>query len=144
MSATLESRTLTVRIERALQDAYAFLSSPENFALWASGLGKGLARAGTGWTAETPGGPVEIGFAEPNAFGVLDHRVRLASGQEVAVPMRVIANGGGCEVLLTLLRQPDMTPAQFAADAEWVQRDLQSLKRVLEGQGGAAPAAPVD
>jgi hypothetical protein len=48
--------------------------------------------------------------------------------------MRVIANGAGSEVTLTLFRQPDMSDAKFAEDAEWVARDLRRLKDVLEGR----------
>jgi hypothetical protein len=34
-------------------------------------------------------------------------------------------------VLLTLFRQPDMPDAKFEADAEWVKRDLLSLKALV-------------
>jgi hypothetical protein len=30
------------------------------------------------------------------------------------------------------LSRPEMTDAQFAADAEWVMRDLEAAKRLLE------------
>jgi hypothetical protein len=46
--------------------------------------------------------------------------------------MRVIANGDGSEVVLTLIRLPDVTDEQFASDAEWVERDLRALKALLE------------
>jgi hypothetical protein len=48
--------------------------------------------------------------------------------------MRVIANGEGSEVLFTLFRTAGMSDAQFAADAQWVERDLAELKRFLEQQ----------
>jgi hypothetical protein len=32
-----------------------------------------------------------------------------------------------------VVRQPEMDDARFAADADWVGRDLATLKRVLEG-----------
>jgi hypothetical protein len=62
----------------------------------------------------------------------MDHYVDTGKGPEVYVPMRVIANAEGAEVLLTLFRQPQMTQEQFLADAEWVKRDLSSLKDLLE------------
>ena len=70
-----------------------------------------------------PQGPVRIRFTEHNAFGVMDHRVDLGTGPEVHVPMRVVPNGAGAEVLVTLLRRPGMSDEAFAADAAWVQRD---------------------
>lgn len=113
---TVESRTLIVRIERPLTEVYAFLADPKNFARWAAGLDL----------------EQDILFTEPNPFGVLDHTVRAPGGQEVYVPMRAIRNGTGTEVTFTLFRQPEMTDAAFGRDAEAVQRDLLSLKRVLE------------
>jgi hypothetical protein len=48
------------------------------------------------------------------------------------VPWRVVPSCGGCELVLRLFRQPEMSDAQFAADAEWVMRDLGAAKRLLE------------
>ena len=56
----------------------------------------------------------------------------LATGIEIYIPLRVIANGTGAEVMLTLFRLPEMTDAVFARDAEWVAKDLAALKALLE------------
>ena len=71
-------------------------------------------------------GTHSIAFTPRNGFGVLDHQVTLENGAKIEVPMRVIANGEGGEVLFTLFRQPDMTSETFAGDAAWVERDLAS------------------
>ena len=63
---------------------------------------------------------------------MLDHVVTLGSGEEVRVPMRVVPNGDGSEVLLTVFRSPRSTDEEFAADAGQVERDLATLKHVLE------------
>jgi hypothetical protein len=129
---TREARALTVRINRSAAEAYEFLSAPENFPKWASGLGASLRRSGDDWVVETPEGPAIVRFSERNAYGVLDHQVRLPRSGIVYVPLRVIASGAGCDLVLTLFRRAEMTDAQFAADAEWVLRDLQAAKRLLE------------
>ena len=54
------------------------------------------------------------------------------SGAQVYVPMRLIVSGQGCELLFTLFREPQMSDQQFAADAGYVQRDLDGLKSLLE------------
>ena len=46
--------------------------------------------------------------------------------------MRVVPNGAGSEVTFTLLRLPEMSDQKFAEDAGMVQRDLRTLKSVLE------------
>lgn len=134
MTDTAQSRTLTIRIERPLREVYEFLVVPENFSQWASGLGRSLAFENGTWTAKTPLGEVRIVFTPRNELGVVDHCVTLPMGAAIHVPMRVIANGKGSEVLFTLFRSPDMTDEKFAADAAWVERDLAALKALLEGE----------
>jgi hypothetical protein len=46
--------------------------------------------------------------------------------------MRLITNGSGCELLFTLFREPGITDESYNADANFVQRDLNALKELLE------------
>jgi hypothetical protein len=128
----VEVRRLSIGIERAASEAYEFLSAPENFPKWASGLAGSLHKAGDDWIADTPAGRATVRFSERNAYGVLDHAVTLPHGATVYIPLRVVPSGSGCELVLTLFRQPDMSEEKFAADAEWVMRDLGAAKRILE------------
>lgn len=132
MTALLQSRILSMSINRDAKDVYNFVCVPENFPRWASGLGKSLKKVSGEWIAETPEGPVKVRFTERNEFGVLDHWVNPKPGLLIYIPMRVIANGNGCELIFTLFRLPGMTEQRFSADAEWVMRDLTTLKSLLE------------
>jgi hypothetical protein len=133
VAGTTETRNLSVSIEPDADAVYAFLSVPENFARWASGLGS-LRRASGQWIADTPDGPMIVRFSEPNAFGVLDHWVSPPSGAQIYIPLRVVKNGSGCEPVFTLFRQPGMDQARFDADAQWVMRDLKTAKQLLEAK----------
>jgi hypothetical protein len=126
------SCNLSISINRSVEEAYNFLCVPENFPRWASGLGKSLKRVDGEWIAETPDGPVNVRFTERNEFGILDHWVSPKPGLQIYIPLRVIANGSGCELLFTLFRLPGVTDEQFATDADWVMRDLTTLKNLLE------------
>jgi hypothetical protein len=126
------SRNLSIFIDRNAKDVYNFVCVPENFSRWASGLGKSLKKIDGQWIAETPEGPVRVKFTERNEFGVLDHWVSPKPGLQIYIPMRVIANGNGCELIFTLFRLPHMTDEKFSADAEWVMRDLTTLKNLIE------------
>lgn len=132
MTTVFESRTLSVAIACPPRKVYEFVSNPENLSRWATAFCKSVRKSSDGWTVETPQGPVKIRFAEKNDFGVLDHYVTLASGVEVYVPMRVVPNGSGSEVIFTLFKTPEMSDAQFAEDARMVERDLKALKSILE------------
>lgn len=79
-------------------------------------------------------GEVVVAFApERNRFGVLDPDVRFPPARGLYNPMRVIADGAGCEAVFTLRRQPNMSDADFARDADTVAADLATLKQLLEG-----------
>jgi hypothetical protein len=129
-------KELRIAINRAAAEAYAFLSVPENFPKWASGLAGSLRKVGDEWIAETPQGLAKVRFSEHNTRGVLDHAVTLPQGTTVYVPLRVVPAQTGCELVLTLFRQPDMSDEKFAADAQWVMRDLNTAKRILERPEG--------
>jgi hypothetical protein len=132
MPGVLPSRTVTISIERPPADVYRFVANPENLPQWAAGLGRSVRRAGRAWIVETSAGPLTVRFAPDNEFGVVDHVVR-APGVEIPVPMRVIPNGTGSELLITVFQTDDMTDEKLAADVKMVERDLATLKKVLEG-----------
>ena len=131
VDASREVRRLAVAIDRPAAEAYEFLSAPENFPKWASGLAGSLRKVGDEWIADTPEGRAIVRFSERNVHGVLDHSVTLR-GVTIYMPLRVVPKGEGCELVLTLFRRPEMSDESFAADAEWVMRDLDAAKRILE------------
>lgn len=129
----LAAQTISVTIARPWREVYEAIWQPPAFARWASGLSDALLEQdGERWRAQGPNGPINIRFTAYNDFGVMDHYVDLGNGEEIYVPLRVIANGSGAEVLLTLFRQPGMSDEQYAADAAWVRRDLLALRGLFE------------
>jgi len=134
MLMTVAARTLTVSIDCPADQVYGFVSNPENLPGWATAFCRSIMRSDSGWIVEMPQGEVTVRFVPRNTMGVLDHFVALAPGVEIYVPMRVVANGAGSEVLFTLFRLPGMTDEEFAEDAGMVERDLGTLKRVMEAK----------
>lgn len=128
----MTSQTISVFIGQCPADAYAFISDPANLPQWATAFCKSIAQSAGVWIADTSVGSVHIKFVDRNQLGVLDHHVALPSGTVVYVPMRVIPNRDGSEVMVTLLRLPDTTDTQFAKDGRMVEQDLQTLKNILE------------
>lgn len=127
-------RHISVGIARPLAEAYVFLAEPENFPQWASGLGDTFRHiGGMEWSARTPMGVMKLRFSKPNPYGILDHCVVPEGGDPMHNPMRVFANGDGCEVVFALIQRPGMSDADFARDADWVAGDLAALKVLLEG-----------
>ncbi|HWJ69720.1 MAG TPA: polyketide cyclase [Sphingobium sp.] len=132
----LPARTFSVSIAMDWQALYERIWQPAFFPTWAAGLSDvDLRPDGDSWLATGPEGAVRIHFTPHNIFGVMDHCVDTGAGELVYVPLRVVANGEGAEVVLTLYRQPDMTDERFAADIKLVNRDMKALKQLVEGQG---------
>jgi hypothetical protein len=127
------SQTLSIAINAEPAAVYAFASDPRNLTKWATAFCKSVTPAADDtWRVETPQGVVHFRFVDFNDFGVLDHYVRISDDVEIYVPMRVVDSGDGSTVLFTLFRMPDMSDAKFNEDLQMVERDLQTLKRVLE------------
>jgi hypothetical protein len=133
----LEVRHVSVSIDRPPDVVYQFAATPENMPQWAVGLGTSFRPRGDGsWIAD--GGPVgnaTVRFVERNRLGVLDHDVTVPTGETIHNPVRVVPNGRGSEVVFTLFRRADVSAAQFAQDAKAVEKDLGTLKRLLETGG---------
>lgn len=135
----MASRHVDVHIDRPPADVYAYAREPRNLPTWAAGLGSTVEQVDGRWWIETPAGRAQVAFVPRNDLGVLDHVVTTPSGEVVHVPMRVVADGDGSEVVFTVRRQPGMTDDELERDAGLVAADLATLKRLLE-TGDAAPA----
>jgi hypothetical protein len=127
-----ESRHLSTHIDRPAQDVYDYASDPSHLPEWAPGLGSSIASVDGQWIMESPMGRIVVTFAPHNEFGVLDHHVRLASGETFYNPMRVTPDGAGCEIVFSLRRQAAMSDEDFERDADAVLSDLVRLKRTVE------------
>jgi hypothetical protein len=111
-----DAQTITVTIDCAAKAVYDAVRDPMRLSQWASGVEAA----------------VVITFAPDNEFGILDHEVYLPDGRRVKVPMRVVPLRGRSVLSLTLFRQPGATDDDFIDDAQWVLKDLESLKTLLE------------
>lgn len=136
MAVLLKSRTLSVAINCDPGRVYKFVSKPENLPKWAKMFCRSINKSNGKWIVETPQGPVKVRFTRKNDFGILDHYVNPGPGVEVFVPMRVVPNGSGSEVLLTLFQPARMSDEKYAEDTRWVKQDLKTLKGIMERRKG--------
>ncbi|HST66092.1 MAG TPA: SRPBCC family protein [Mycobacteriales bacterium] len=129
---TREARTVSVTIDRPPKTVYDYLADPAQIPRWS--YFESIEPSADGqWTVTGPEGETAtMTFAPPNGFGVVDQNVEVAPGEWVHVPLRVVPNGDGSEVLFTAFRQPRYTDADFDADVVLVRTDLDRLKRILE------------
>lgn len=129
----LPAIVLSVTIDRPWREVYEAFWRPADFQRWASGLSEfALRQDGDSWVGTGAEGGIRVFFTDHNEFGVMDHRVIPDGAGAVHVPLRVIANGEGAEVQLTLFRQPGMDDETFARDRRWIRSDLARLKALAE------------
>jgi hypothetical protein len=130
----LHARSFSVSIRKDWQAVYEQIWQPVYFPKWAAGLSESDLRAdGDAWLADGVDGPIRIRFTPHNEYGVMDHFVDVGGGAaEVHVPLRVVQNGDGAEVIITLYRQPGMDDERFAGDIKLINRDLKLLKALVE------------
>jgi Polyketide cyclase / dehydrase and lipid transport len=129
---TSGSRHISERIARPADEVYDYAADPANLPQWAPGLGSSVEKIDGQWFVETSQGRVGFAFAQRNEYGVLDHYVTSPSGEVVYIPLRVIADGSGSEVVFTLRRHPGLSDQDFKADADAMAADLSRLMQVLE------------
>lgn len=124
--------TVSLMLDAQAEDVYAFIAKPENLPHWAPNLCEATTKLGDQWLLQTPAGPVKFCFTEPDTFGVLDHRLTLASGEEIFVAMCVSTQAKGSEISITVPRDPALSEQQFAQDLQRVEQDLYTLKCIVE------------
>jgi hypothetical protein len=131
---TSGSRHISERIARPSYEVYDYAADPDNLPQWAPGLGSSVEKIDGQWFVQTSEGRAGFAFVHRNEYGVLDHHVTLPSGEVVYIPLRVIADGSGSEVVFTLRRRPGMSDEDFKADADAMAADLSRLRQVLEAR----------
>ena len=132
MTELFDAKTFSLSIKADPKKIYSFVSKPENLPKWATAFCKSITKSGDDWVMQTDLGPAKVKFVEQNDFGILDHYVYPAPNIEVYVPMRVLSNFSGSEILFTLYRLPFMDEEKFKTDLDLVERDLNTLKEVME------------
>jgi hypothetical protein len=128
----MRSRTINISVKSNPKIIYDFVSNLENLPRWASSTFPSIKQVNGEWFVDTSQGQNKVMLAERNNFGVLDHHVKLTSGLEAYVPMRVVKNDDGSEIIFTVFQTPEMTDEMFAQDIKIVEKDLNQLKTIME------------
>ncbi len=129
------SHTLSISIARKPEDVARYVADPRHLAQWAGAFCTSVRPDGDGWRIQTDEGEFGVRFHASIEHGILDHVVELDEDVQVYVPMRVVPNGEGSEVLFTLFRMPAMPEQRWANDLTMVAADLERLRQVMESAG---------
>lgn len=126
------SITKTISIDAPRDRVYAFLADAANWPQWAIVNVKSVAPAGgQWWHMETPAGFAKLRIRPNDEFGILDHDFE-APDASWSVPARVVANGDGCDFMITFFQPPMFTRSFFEEQAGLVDKELAQLKSLME------------
>ena len=121
-----------VDIQAAPAKAFAFLTDPLNWPEYAVVNLRSVSPGKDGrFKAVTKFGEGELEINPVKEVGIFDHAWRdpQASWQ---VYSRVVPNGDGCTVMMTLFQPPVMNDAQFDTAMKEMDLELAQLRQILE------------
>ena len=131
---TYRSAVVAVSIQAPPAKVVAFMGDLENWKAWAPWIRSATRIAPNDWALDTGDGRMTMRFVDPNALGVLDHEVTLASGVTLTNSLRVTANGTGSDLVMVLLQWPHLSAEEFDRDHQAVTDDFSRIKQAIERQ----------
>lgn len=145
--STQETRTLTVTIDAPFEVVTADLANPARHVEWATEFfaGPGRQQEDGSVIVSVPmmGGEVRFRVAGDPAAGILDLLLApVGAPYGPPLPVRVIPNGDGVDVLWTLARMPGADDETWTHGLDSLTRELIALKDRLEGLSYAELNSP--
>jgi hypothetical protein len=136
VGSMMAAEVVSFPIARPLEKVYDFLLEPENFSRWAFVGDTAMRDLGNGeWSVETSVGPRILHFATRNDYFVLTHSSRPPGELAHTIPMRLLRNGDGAQLVYVFLQYEGLADAEWRSMIEWVTTDLGALKSYLEHEG---------
>jgi hypothetical protein len=137
--ATLHTRTLTVTIDAPLSRVATDLADPTTHPAWATEFYAGSVRPAEGgeFVAPVPmmGGEVRHRIDADITRGIVDlYFAPPGAPYGPPIPVRLVPNGDGVDVLWTLARFPGVNDQAWQQGLAAMARELQALKRRHETQ----------
>lgn len=122
---------LSISINRSFEEAFRFISNPENIPLY-SGFVKKIVKQGDVWMGETSEGTLPHRIVVNEQFGIFDIAVTEPSGFELQICSRLIANGKGCEYVTAIYQPPMIDDKVYQEWIGKVQLELLRMKQLIE------------
>jgi hypothetical protein len=122
-----------VDIRAPYEKVYEFISNPLNWPKYAIVNLRSVETGRNGWfKTVTKFGEGELKMSAVKELGIIDHTWKDPQASWT-VPARVVRNGGGTTVMMTIFQPPVMTDAQFDSAMREMDIEMAKLKEVLEG-----------
>lgn len=142
MKAIARSAIKSVDIQAPFERAFGFLANPMNWPLYAVVNLRSVKPGDNGWfKIVSKFGEGEIKLSPVKELGICDHQWRDPQANWT-VPLRVVPNGDGVTVMMTLFQPPVMTDQQFDQAMSEMDIEMNKLREVLESSAEFEPLPP--
>ena len=132
MTNISRSQIKSVDIQAPIEKIFAFLADPMNWPQYAVVNLRSVTPGTDGWyRAVTKFGEGQLKITPIKEFGLLDH-IWKDPQATWTVYSRVVPNGDGATVSMTLFQPPVMNDAQFDLAMREMDLEMAKLKEVLE------------
>ncbi|MBS1958495.1 MAG: SRPBCC family protein [Bdellovibrionales bacterium] len=132
MKKIARSKIKYIDIQATPEKTFAFLADPMNWPKYAVVNLRSVFPGSNGWyKAVTKFGEGELKVAPIKEFGLLDHTWKDPQATWT-VYSRVVPNGSGSTVMMTLFQPPIMNDDQFDRAMEEMDIEMAKLKEILE------------
>lgn len=122
----------SIDIKAAFDKVYDFLAEPLNWPQYAVVNLRSVERGEKGWyKTVTRFGEGHLKIDPVKEWGILDHTWKDPQASW-AVPTRVVANGKGATVMMTIYKPTFMSDAQFDQAMKEMDIEMNKLKEILE------------
>jgi len=130
----MHADTQTITVPVSADDAFAFLSRPENLPRWAVGFAHGIRRDGNDWVVQTGQGEMPLRVVADAARGTIDFHMRVAPELEAVAYSRIVPNDSSAEYVFTQFQLPGTTDDVFAAQRAALVEELAILPILFRAQ----------
>lgn len=132
MRKIVRSKIKSIDIQATPDKVFAFLADPMNWPEYAVVNLRSVLPGSNGWyKAVTKFGEGELKVTPMREFGLLDHTWKDPQATWT-VYSRVVPNGDGSTVMMTLFQPPVMTDGQFDGAMGEMDIEMAKLKEILE------------
>ena len=134
---TLTTATVRITIDAPLEQVAADLADPSRQTSWATEFFAGPAQPADdgSWIVAVPrmGGDARLKVEADIPSGHIDmYLAPLGVPYGPPLPIRIVPNGDGCDVLFTLARFPDQDDHAWQSGLDSMQRELENLRAMYQ------------
>jgi hypothetical protein len=122
----------SIDIRAPFEKAYSFVADPLNWPRFSIVNLRSVTPGDDGWfTTITRFGEGRLKLHAAKDFGIFDHTWKDAQACWT-IPARVVPNGDGVTVMLTLFQPPNLSDDQFNEAMKGMDLELNTLRKILE------------